>query len=88
MLAGDVLLEQQQAGQGIQQSQAYAYDRKHQLVAAQTSAGGLDIKSNQAKAWRYHYGQYGNRDLRRPMCPLMKWGTPLKPLTILPMIPY
>lgn len=53
---GDVLL-QQQAGQGIQLSKAYAYDRHHQLLAAQSEVG------KQSQSWRYHYDHQGNRDL-------------------------
>lgn len=58
---GNVLL-QQQKGQGPHQSQAYAYDRRFQLVASQ-SMPGRGKTNKQAKAWRYHYDQEGNRVL-------------------------
>jgi RHS repeat-associated protein len=58
---GNVLL-QQQNGKGIQQSQAYAYDRRYQLVAKQ-STPSRQMANEHGKVWRYHYDQFGNRVL-------------------------
>jgi RHS repeat-associated protein len=70
---GAVLLQQQQ-GQGIQQSQAYAYDRKHQLVAAQSTASN----TAKAKAWRYHYDKHGNRTLTQANVAVDEMGQTIK----------
>lgn len=58
---GNVLL-QQQKGKGIQQTQAYAYDRRYQLVATQKTPSKQSANEH-GKAWRYHYDQFGNRVL-------------------------
>jgi RHS repeat-associated protein len=62
---GDVLL-QQHAGLGIHKTQAYAYNLRHQLVAAQQSATAPQSKKNtsyapQETVWRYVYDARGNR---------------------------
>lgn len=58
---GNVLL-QQQNGKGIQLTQAYAYDRRYQLVATQ-STPSIQSANEYGKVWRYHYDQFGNRVL-------------------------
>lgn len=62
---GDVLL-QQHAGLGIHKTQAYAYNLRHQLVAAQQSATAPQSKkikphAPQDTVWRYVYDARGNR---------------------------
>lgn len=75
--AGNVLLQEQQ-GQGTQDSQAYAYDRQSQLVAAQSSGTSATVKVANAasapSAWRYHYDRNGNRDLAQENVPVTEMG--------------
>jgi len=75
--AGNVLLQEQQ-GQGAQHSQAYAYDRQSQLVAAQSYGMSATVKVANAasapSAWRYHYDRNGNRDLAQENVPVTEMG--------------
>lgn len=81
--AGNVLLQKQQ-GQGIQATQAYAYDSQNQLVVAQAtfpntlpapipvsqSSAGI----NNASVWRYNYDSQGNRVLAQEHVPVNEMG--------------
>jgi RHS repeat-associated protein len=75
--AGSVLLQKQQ-GRGPQQTQAYAYDREEQLIAAQTASRSFTIKtttsSGSPSVWRYHYDRNGNRDLAQENVPVTEMG--------------
>ncbi len=75
--AGNVLLQKQQ-GQGPQHTQAYAYDSRSQLVAAQTASRTPAIKTaastSEASVWRYHYDQNGNRVLAQENVAVAEMG--------------
>lgn len=75
--AGNVLLQKQQ-GQGPQHTQAYAYDRQSQLVAAQSAGPSSPLKTTTAAsdvhAWRYHYDRNGNRVLAQENVPVTELG--------------
>lgn len=74
---GNVLLQKQQ-GQGLQHTQAYAYDRQSQLVAAQSSNPSPTVKTraaaSDARVWRYHYDRNGNRVLAQENVPVAELG--------------
>jgi RHS repeat-associated protein len=74
--AGNVLLQKQQ-GQSLQHTQAYAYDRQSQLIAAQSASPSPTIKTttaSDARVWRYHYDRNGNRDLAQENVPVAELG--------------
>jgi RHS repeat-associated protein len=75
--SGNVLLQKQQ-GQGLQHTQAYAYDRQSQLVAAQSSNPSSTLKAttaaSDARVWRYHYDRNGNRVLAQENVPVTELG--------------
>ncbi len=75
--AGNVLLQKQQ-GTGPQQTQAYAYDRQSQLIAAQTAPQSTPVKAappaHAAAVWRYHYDRNGNRVLAQENVPVTELG--------------
>ncbi|MEW6416081.1 MAG: RHS repeat-associated core domain-containing protein [Pseudomonadota bacterium] len=75
--AGNVLLQKQQ-GQGLQHTQAYAYDRQSQLIAAQTAPPAATVKASNAsdtsRVWRYHYDRNGNRVLAQENVPVTEMG--------------
>ncbi|MDZ7593506.1 MAG: RHS domain-containing protein, partial [Thiobacillus sp.] len=75
--AGNVLL-QKQHGQGLQHTQAYAYDRQSQLVAAQTAGPSSPVTATStaggARVWRYHYDANGNRVLAQENVPVTEMG--------------
>jgi len=65
--AGNVLL-QSQHGTGVQQTQAYAYDERSQLIAAQRISNSSTPQASTAQpgtdqAWRYAYDTRANRVL-------------------------
>ncbi len=73
---GNVLLQKQQ-GQGSQATQAYAYDRQSQLIAAQTARPAPPAKTTATEAdrvWRYHYDRNGNRVLAQENVPVTELG--------------
>jgi len=74
---GNVLLQKQQ-GQGLQHTQAYAYDRKSQLIVAQSSTPTPTVKTTAAasdvRVWRYHYDANGNRVLAQENVPVAEMG--------------
>ena len=75
--AGNVLLQQQQ-GQGLQHTQAYAYDRQSQLIAAQSISPSSPVTATStegdARVWRYHYDRNGNRVLAQENVPVTETG--------------
>ncbi|MEO6145979.1 MAG: RHS repeat-associated core domain-containing protein, partial [Sulfuriferula sp.] len=71
--AGDVLLQKQQ-GRGPQQTQAYAYDGRHQLIAAQTASPASAAPARTPTVWRYHYDDHGNRVLAQEQVPVTEMG--------------
>ncbi|MDP2110624.1 MAG: RHS repeat-associated core domain-containing protein, partial [Thiobacillus sp.] len=74
---GNVLLQKQQ-GQGLQHTQAYAYDRQSQLVAAQSARSSSPVTATStaggARVWRYHYDANGNRVLAQENVPVTEMG--------------
>ena len=73
---GNVLLQQQQ-GRGLQRTQAYAYDRQSQLIAAQSASPSATLKAttaSDARAWRYYYDENGNRILSQENVPVPEMG--------------
>jgi RHS repeat-associated protein len=75
--SGNVLLQKQQ-GQGLQHTQAYAYDRQSQLIVAQSSNPTPTVKTTAAasdvRVWRYHYDANGNRVLAQENVPVAEMG--------------
>ena len=75
--AGNVLL-QKHHGQGLQHTQAYAYDRQSQLVAAQSASPSSPVTATStagdARVWRYHYDRNGNRILAQENVPVTEMG--------------
>lgn len=64
-----------QQSQGNQATQAYAYDRQSQLVAAQTANPEVKTSgANLARVWRYHYDHHGNRVLTQENVPVTEMG--------------
>ncbi len=75
--AGSVLLQKQQGG-GPQQTQAYAYDGREQLIAAQIASRSSTTKisagASPATVWRYYYDRHGNRMLAQEQVPVTEMG--------------
>ena len=75
--AGNVLL-QKQHGQGLQHTQAYAYDRQSQLIAAQSASPSSPVTATSTagdtRVWRYHYDRNGNRVLAQENVPVTEMG--------------
>lgn len=75
--AGNVLLQKQQ-GHGAQHTQAYAYDRQSQLIAAQSASPSSPVTATStagdARIWRYHYDKNGNRILAQENVPATEMG--------------
>ena len=74
---GNVLLQKHQ-GEGPQQTQAYAYDRQEQLIAAQTASRASTIRTaagaSPVPVWRYYYDRNGNRVLAQEQVPVTEMG--------------
>ncbi len=74
--AGNVILQRQQ-GRGPQRTLAYAYDRRSQLVAAQSAPRHPVRKTaagDAASVWRYHYDARGNRVLAQENVAVSEMG--------------